>query len=34
LFTFYQSFRKAVSFNDKDRIMHDDMVAAERFLDK
>jgi len=34
LFTFYQSFRKVVNFNDKDRIMHDDMVAAERFLDK
>jgi len=32
LFAFYQSFRKVVSFNDKDRILHDDMVATEQFL--
>lgn len=32
LFDFYQSFRKVVNFNDKDRFMHPDMIAAEHFL--
>lgn len=32
LFAFYQAFRKVVNFNDKDRILHEDMVAAEAFL--
>lgn len=26
-------FRKVVSFNDQDRIMHDDLIIAEKFLD-
>lgn len=34
LFEFYKAFRKEVSFNEEDRIMHDDMVAAEGFLDR
>lgn len=30
----YASFRATVSFMDKDRVLHDDLVAAERFLDQ
>ena len=30
----WDAFRKEVSFMDKDRILHSDLVAAERFLDK
>jgi histidine ammonia-lyase len=29
----YAEFRAEVSFMDKDRVLHDDLVAAERFLD-
>ncbi|MGC4058859.1 MAG: histidine ammonia-lyase [Chitinophagaceae bacterium] len=29
-----QAFRKEISFMDKDRILHDDMVCAEQFLDQ
>lgn len=28
------AFRKEVSFNDADRVLHDDMIRAERFLDQ
>lgn len=30
----YEAFRKEVTFNDADRILHDDMVKAEQFLDR
>lgn len=30
----HQAFRKEVSFMDKDRVLHEDMVKAERFLDR
>lgn len=30
----FAAFRKEVTFNDADRILHDDMVKAERFLDQ
>lgn len=30
----FDAFRKEVTFNDADRILHDDMVIAERFLDQ
>jgi len=30
----YQAFREKVRFNDHDRVMHDDMTAAELFLDQ
>src|SRR5690606_11221204 len=30
----HQAFRQVVSFNDADRVLHDDMVAAEQFLDQ
>lgn len=30
----YLSFRAAIPFMDKDRVLHDDLIAAERFLDQ
>lgn len=33
LFSFYNEFRKAVSFNHQDRFMHPDLIASEAFLD-
>jgi histidine ammonia-lyase len=30
----YEALRKEISFMKQDRILHDDLVAAERFLDK
>ncbi|PSK93927.1 histidine ammonia-lyase [Taibaiella chishuiensis] len=30
----FEAFRKEVTFNDADRILHDDMARAERFLDQ
>lgn len=30
----FEAFRKEVTFNDADRILHDDMAKAERFLDQ
>lgn len=30
----WEAFRKEVSFNDADRILHDDMVKAEQFLNR
>lgn len=32
LLELYNNFRQVVSFNDEDRILHDDIVAAEKFL--
>ncbi|HET8573479.1 MAG TPA: histidine ammonia-lyase [Edaphocola sp.] len=33
LFEFYQAFRKVVDYNDQDRVLHEDMIKAERFLE-
>lgn len=30
----YEAFRKEITFNDADRILHDDMVKAEQFLNR
>ncbi len=30
----WQAFRESISFMDKDRILHDDLIAAERFLNQ
>ena len=34
LFNLYTMFRRDVTFNDADRILHDDIVIAERFLNQ